>query len=140
MNDHPTSLPNGRPRDDDDLQIRRLLTDCSLRAVPAGIEQRVLKKVKRRRNAVRAAGAAAIMASIVTVGLFSRSPLATQPGRGAVAHADASLSSILDVNGDIPFEENDILLVAASPPVASLALVDQNQLGLLECLKSLTEE
>lgn len=125
---------------DGDLRIRQLLIRRTLQSVPTDIESRVLRKVGRRKRIVRASGAAAAAIAMVAAGFLIMAPLTRQPPQNSVAETESPLSRTWEIPGQEPFAESEMVAVSASAPVAPLALVYQNQLSLLECLKSLTEE
>ncbi|MGD9854809.1 MAG: hypothetical protein AB7U20_07640 [Planctomycetaceae bacterium] len=140
MNDNSHSNPEPECGEPDDLRIRECLARSPVEAVPSGIELRVLRKVKQRRFAERAVGTGVAAALLAAVGIgwqlhSPQSPeIAGQSTRGVQHRPSGGEPVGFGVN------DADLAPMAASPPVASFALVGRNQLALLESLKSLVEE
>jgi hypothetical protein len=142
MNEQPQqSGPDaGDEFDADDRRLRDLMAELSPEGPSPEIEAQVLSRVDRRRRRLRAvrlgSGVASVMALAVLLLQDTPRDASQAPVRGQVSTegrtgSDPSSLSIVHAQ---------LVSLSASAPVAQFSLLNEDQLAILHCLKSLEED
>jgi hypothetical protein len=126
--------------DADDRSIRELIAQFPSEGPPGEIETQVLSRVDRRRRRLRAVRLGGGVTAVLAAALLLLHDTPQDALQAPVVRGVSTDSRVAGEESSLSIVNAQLVSLSASAPVARFPLLNQDQLAILHCLKSLEED